>query len=178
MNLAQRGGPIFPLLPGNGRKRENMSNAEMKHEIGSAADIADWAIESGLVPESARATIAGNETDRATPRPWHNGGQVVFPDDRAGRTIAVLPDDDARVTQNGVVYGPCMTIDEQRANAALIVRAVNAHDKLVDACEAVLAAMPSGCRATLREIDHRSNRVWLLRQLVRAALALARGVTK
>ena len=50
--------------------------------------------------------------------------------------------------------------------------AANAHDALVEACEAVLAAMPSGCRATLREIDHIGNRVWLLRQLVRAALAL------
>ena len=131
------------------------------------------------------------ETDRATPRPWHNGGQVVFPDDRAGCTIAVLPDDEARVTQNGVVYGPCMTTEEQRANAALIVRAVNAHEALVEACEAALAAIggigtedqglmnvgteenPSyetafGLAVNEVEIDDAI-------ELVKAALALARG---
>jgi hypothetical protein len=31
--LAQRGGPIFPLLPGNGRKRENMSKETIEQNV-------------------------------------------------------------------------------------------------------------------------------------------------
>ena len=130
------------------------------------------------------------ETDTATPRPWMAAGTVEIgpgtcrpriygPTERiAGDVVDQL----ICVCDSQGLYHSAATSDEMdaeaRANAALIVRAVNAHDALVEACEAVLAAMPSGCRATLREIDHIGNRVWLLRQLVRAALALARGVTK
>jgi len=104
-----------------------------------------------------------NEQDKATARPWvveHDGEsdeRTYFPVITFGaRNIAVVE----------AYYG------DGAANAALIVRAVNAHDKLVAACErAERLVQPGneprdGCRGMFPE---------LVTQL-RAALALAREV--
>ena len=57
-----------------------------------------------------------------------------------------------------------------REDAALIVRSVNAHDKLVEACEALLAQGKLFNRDT--------DDIWvIIRQRAEAALALAKGET-
>jgi len=103
-----------------------------------------------------------NEIDRATARPWktllcQSGWHVV---DADNRFVAAMTDGTGQVGAT----------DESRA--ALIVRAVNAHDALVEACEAASAIMSHapGCLgdplpcAACKCIDQ-----------LDAALALARG---
>ena len=124
------------------------------------------------------------DTDRATPRPW------AVCDDRPDGELCIVTGDEHRL--------PIALVDTQNtgdaqatADAALIVAAVNAHDALVAACEAALAAIggigtedqglmnvgteenPSyetafGLAVNEVEIDDAI-------ELVKAALALARG---
>lgn len=86
-----------------------------------------------------------------TPTPWHTGGTgnlIVF----AGDGYAVA---------NATVFHGKQEDGESAANAALIVRAVNAHDKLVAAVRAYLSAQ-GDCDCDTCE-------------LARAALAAAEG---
>lgn len=55
-----------------------------------------------------------------------------------------------------------------RANARFIVRAVNAHEKLVEACKRVLTAIEWSTTADRMESEEQA-------ELLRAALALAEG---
>lgn len=64
--------------------------------------------------------------DKATPRPWrvgfcHNGLAAIYGTDTCEGPVALLL---------------------AKPDARLIVRAVNAHEKLVEACKAALAELP------------------------------------
>ena len=103
-----------------------------------------------------------NEQDKATARPWvveHDGEsdeRTYFPVITFGaRNIAVVE----------AYYG------DGAANAALIVRAVNAHDKLVEACELAVRFVEDMCKG--QQWPHENCEAW---KVARAALALARGV--
>lgn len=78
----------------------------------------------------------------ATPRPWRKDGEQVSPL-RTGAgieaTVYLVGGDDS---ENPTIFvsSHCATKQEREqfhANAALIVRAVNAHDDLLAACERV-----------------------------------------
>ena len=107
------------------------------------------------------------ETDKATPRPWvveHDGES----DERTYFPVITFEARNIAVVE--AYYG------DGAANAALIVRAVNAHEALVTACEADVRLMgnlledleriagPAVIRGIMDRMRH-----------TRAALALARG---
>ena len=114
-----------------------------------------------------------NEQDKATARPWtvaeyaDGALRVEARDDNGEFCVPATIAGDA----NDSEYGPIA-----RANAALIVRAVNAHEALVEACEADVRLMgnlledleriagPAVIRGIMDRMRH-----------TRAALALARG---
>jgi len=109
-----------------------------------------------------------NETDRATPRPW------AVCDDRPDGELCIVTGDEHRL--------PIALVDTQNtgdaqatADATLIVRSVNAHDALVDAASALLAELEPETR---RPCDTLIARYWRPVAALRAALALAREVTK
>ena len=97
-----------------------------------------------------------SKTDRATPRPWMAAGTVEIgpgtcrpriygPTERiAGDVVDQL----ICVCDSQGLYHSAATSDEMdveaRANAALIVRAVNSHDALVAACRIAETAMGYG----------------------------------
>lgn len=93
----------------------------------------------------------------ATPRPWRqwatdgdHGLEITI--EGEGHAVTYLPDQS----------------DLSEANAALIVRAVNAHDALVEALEAALATLEEW-----QADDGQGDDAAILN--ARAALALARG---
>jgi len=105
------------------------------------------------------------EQDRATARPW-----VVDPQEFD--LIRVLKD--RAVCQ---VFGD--GAEQTKANAALIVRAVNSHDKLVEACEAATNKLAESIGlvgvpmyAKVRK-NYEADMLDIIRE-ARAALALAR----
>jgi len=75
-----------------------------------------------------------NETDRATPRPWRI---------ETGRATDHVADDIFIVDANGAEVAKLATsLDESDGEkAALIVRAVNSHEKLVEACEYLMGIL-------------------------------------
>jgi hypothetical protein len=89
-----------------------------------------------------------NET-KHTPTPWHRAGDYIVSEDE----IAV-----AEITN------PCLASQTEDANAAFIVRAVNAHEALVRALRELIEAA---------EEDGRPDRPCV--RVARAALALAEG---
>lgn len=96
-------------------------------------------------------------TDHATPRPWVLDGFVIAD-----------PNGDTPTGRWGIASAePRTNPVEKQANAALIVRAVNCHDELVAALEALLHEVDR-CddAATWRLADVEAN--------ARAALARAR----
>ena len=97
------------------------------------------------------------DTDRATPRPWaveHDGES----DERTCFPVITFEARNIAVVE--AYYG------DGAANAALIVRAVNAHEALVTACEAGLADLTGPQTLTKKQAC----------DLLRAALALAHEV--
>jgi hypothetical protein len=98
-----------------------------------------------------------------SPLPWtycHNGGgtwPIIGERDRA--TVAVVT--------------PQMAGDdaEHEANAAFIVRACNAHDALVEACEKALFAVQDGADAALHEygVNAWNDTLNKLREALKAA---------
>lgn len=79
-----------------------------------------------------------------TPTPWHvyEGGSNPAHDSvwREGRTVAAMAGDSAQIA---VAYCDYFTDGLARANAALIVRAVNSHDDLVKALDDALGLIGS-----------------------------------
>ena len=102
-----------------------------------------------------------NETDRATPRPWHVNhiGEGVY------RREAVFSEDHGQIME-------LIDAGNGAANAALIVAAVNAHEALVEAASALLAELEPETR---RPCDTLIARYWRPVAALRDALALARG---
>ena len=109
----------------------------------------------------------------ATARPWRVGvdGDVFA----GGHVVALIADADGDQMEAANVLSTNISKAEARANAALIVRAVNAHDKLVVALRAIMAALdqpvqtsgledPGTCRILRGDAAH----AW---KLARAALA-------
>ena len=128
-----------------------------------------------------------SKTDRATPRPWMAAGTVKIgpgtcrpriygPTERiAGDVVDPL----ICVCDSQGLYHSAATSEEMdaeaRANAALIVRAVNSYDKLVVACEAALRTIREDAPALMEpRWGPDSGEHGTVRKL-RAALALARG---
>ena len=87
-----------------------------------------------------------NETSKATPRPWQvsrsNAGAI--PPHFQPLEIIGRGGNASVAAQLGI--GP-----EANANAALIVKAVNSHDALVEACEAALGRMEAVASGILVE---------------------------
>ena len=83
-------------------------------------------------------------TTRHTDTPWINAGQCVYTGDYQS-PIALLPDVTEPARWLGRNYeGPTekdnsQHEDKQKANAEHIVKCVNAHDELVDACKSALS---------------------------------------
>lgn len=96
------------------------------------------------------------EKDRATPRPWR------ITDDEGSIGTDYFPN----VARVSMGFAGRDSLREAYANRALIVRAVNAHDALVAACEDVL-------RVWNLPFDHADKKA--LTGRVMAALALAKG---
>jgi hypothetical protein len=101
----------------------------------------------------------------ATPRPWRTDEPYfiyIWGPDQA--MVADIPGDEDTylVRMRGVGRGA--TEEEQRANAALIVKAVNSHDELLAAAQAALAL--------LAECDAEDT---MAARLLRAAIAKARA---
>ena len=102
-----------------------------------------------------------NETDKAPPRPWavhrEDGIITIIFDPMYGpvqdQLIPIL-----KMPQNAV----------NEARAALIVRAVNSHDKLVEACEMAKAALNP-------HESYSAAAAAIAWDYVRAALTLAKG---
>ena len=123
-----------------------------------------------MCEDCARKMAASSETDRATPRPWRVDGGTTPQGD-----LFVHVDDGSIAGRTCIATVHGRIAEGAAANAALIVRAVNAHDALVEACEAASAIMShapgcvgdplpcAGCKCVDR-LD--------------AALALARGEVK
>ena len=76
-------------------------------------------------------------SDKATPRPWH-----IVPE-TLGSIRAANDVDVAQAQQTGPVRSAADN-EERLANAALIVRAVNAHDGLVEAAKQILRVHDEG----------------------------------
>lgn len=80
------------------------------------------------------------QTDKATPRPWKATFDNTYIDsESAGERIASLTGSRER----------------QESNAALIVKAVNNHDALLEACKEVLHWVEGGAEADLLEVAKR-----------------------
>lgn len=115
-------------------------------------------------------------TDNTTPRPWELSEFDLDDATAIGvRNPAVGLNEDnymAIIADCGVVVGrdPGFIQAERRANAALIVRAVNAHDDLVAALESAFFALGRAGANANRQHDGRE--AW---EQARAALAKARG---
>ena len=108
-----------------------------------------------------------NETDRATPRPWNTGGVMtsveVWP--KGWNVPMHIADCDPR--------GRSPDSEQERvANAALIVRAVNSHDALVEALEGMVKLNSLLLEKTDGGFYSAGNNGYI--QQARAALALAR----
>lgn len=98
------------------------------------------------------------ETDGATPRPWR-----VAPDD-----LSVMGAAPVHRHICGTVSNHVPTLAEMRANARLIVRAVNSHDALVAALEDIVTRLVTGFPD--------ANEYPPVKK-ARSALSLARGQT-
>ena len=114
----------------------------------------------------------------ATPRPWRIDGGTNKKGD-----LFVHLDDDTVAGETCVATVHNWMAEGARANAALIVRAVNSHDALVEACEKAtnklaestgLVGVPmyAKCRK-----DYEADMLDIIRE-ARAAMALAGKVTK
>jgi hypothetical protein len=116
-----------------------------------------------------------NETDRATPRPWIAHGIIVRRVE-TGLTIAVMNNDSEMLSLKPSEQDR-MRMANARANAALIVRAVNAHDRLVEACEAIASDL-NMARGPWDDFNHVNGVLSAIREThlptIRAALALTR----
>ena len=100
--------------------------------------------------EEARHEACARTTDRATPRPWSAADTVEIGRGTcrpriygpAERIAGDVVDQLICVCDSQGLYHSAATSDEMdaeaRANANLIVRAVNAHDALVEACKNML----------------------------------------
>ena len=115
------------------------------------------------------------ETDRATPTPWagNSASNDVYPD---GHVVIDLDGGDGTHVADIYLTGPHAVA---MSNAALIVRAVNAHDKLVEACEADLRLMGN----LLEDLERIAGPAVISgimgrMRLTRATLALAKGEVK
>lgn len=95
-------------------------------------------------------------TTNHTPTPWHAAGVTVYAP--AGHT--------ARATVADTTCCGSMTRAEDEANAAHIVRCVNAHDELVAALRVI-----AGCEAS--EIANPEKGLRVCANIARAALAKA-----
>lgn len=112
-------------------------------------------------------------SDSTTPRPWvaqpmgFNVGKsgLIIPD--VGAEIHPCADVIAKV---GVI-GPQRSAEHVWADAALIVRAVNAHDDLVNVCTGLLECFEAGDRWT--SVSRR-----IAAKNLRAALAKAKGTKR
>lgn len=105
--------------------------------------------------------------DKHTPIPWHKDMKAMYIYDAAGITVVKVfgPNDENQLRRNA----------NANADADLIVRAVNAHDALVEALEAMLTVADRGDSPrkldealTWRQNDERAF------TLARAALAKAK----
>ena len=112
------------------------------------------------------------ETDKATPRPWqiaqygNEEPASLIGIVKGDTTIALLGNSDHK--QGNIA-----------ANAALIIRAVNSYDKLVEACEADLRLMGN----LLEDLERIAGPAVISgimgrMRLTRATLALAKGEVK
>ncbi len=120
------------------------------------------------------------EIDKATPRPWafepHNGYGRKDPDGTPfpfGYISTSFPSPIFELVP--VVLRP---VEELRANAALIVRAVNAHDDLVAALRAVEAISDRCVNAETYSAQDALDDLQDIRSIIscsRAALAKAKG---
>jgi hypothetical protein len=123
-----------------------------------------------------------NDNDKASPRPWklHKcGADCDF-------RINITPAGGHGTIANVIDFGCSEQVNqyvqpnqEQAANAALIVRAVNCHDDLIVACEAAqqcitdfLELYTKGCSMQLLDLAVRDLKVDALR-LVKTALKKA-----
>lgn len=111
----------------------------------------------------------------AAPRPW----QVCAEEDNAlMQEFGIEPSDWAGIRgADGRYVGSayCKTESENLANANLIVHAVNCHDELVAALEALVAASDSSVIEIRAMGLTPDGRVLTLVERARAALARARG---
>jgi hypothetical protein len=71
--------------------------------------------------------------DKATPRPWKF--EKHFDGNYFGNILAQYPEGTWRTITVQLKYG---TPEENQANASLIVKAVNSHDALLEACKEAL----------------------------------------
>jgi len=87
-----------------------------------------------MCEDCARKMAGSKETNRATPRPWRI---------ETGRATDHVADDIFIVDANGAEVAKLATsLDESDGEkAALIVRAVNSHEKLVEACEYLMGIL-------------------------------------
>lgn len=120
-------------------------------------------------------------SDQATPRPWR---YVAEPRPNGGRPWHCIDAEaECPVTGDtiectlGELYGPFQKDQETvAANAALIVRAVNAHDALVEALEKI--ASPNHW-SVVEPTDHEGIKAALIfdemQRIARAALDAAKG---
>ncbi len=119
-------------------------------------------------PDSQMHSVQGDrpDTDRATPRPWCS-------DERANNTVVIEGPDNPDATKPAEEYNGgkviCIMLGpDAAANAALIVRAVNAHDRLVEALDDARQWISQYVDGTGAEFGEAVAKV-------DAALALARG---
>jgi hypothetical protein len=100
-----------------------------------------------------------------TPGPWKVFGV------RRNQYLAVIdsiPDQDGKVIANCICH-VAMTNPDAQANAEFIVRACNAHDDLLEACEQALIC--------IEQDEHTHGRNFGAGNVLRAAIAKAKGVS-
>jgi len=121
--------------PGN--TPDDRENGQIPGQCGCGGQT--WMMNGGWQCEECGAFYDesdANETDKTTPRPWIVACINEIHDHRAkfdssGARIGDTPNRIAKIEY------PYANEDEQEANAVLIVRAVNCHDSLVEACEQI-----------------------------------------
>ena len=97
-----------------------------------------------------------------TKRPWEYWeDQTVIVSAEGNQEIAIFADDFA--------------LKNAKANAELIVRAVNAHDKLVAACEAALSEYEPVSIGTFHSVEVKGQKSMDVVGMLKAALAEAKG---
>lgn len=103
--------------------------------------------------------------DKATPRPWKINENCL--DAKEEGYIRIGTDKDKWLCETKGTHVGSKVLGEALANASLIVRAVNAHDALVEACKTALDVLENDCTIDGQETERC--------KLLQHALALAEG---